>query len=374
MTQNNKKPTGLRGMSAGTSSICTVGAGSSSLKYRGFDVELLAEKATFEEVAFLVLYGKLPNLSQLKEYKNTLQQLRSLPTKLKTVLESIDKDTHPMDVLRTGVSYLGNLEPESSIAEQQDKTNRLLAIMPSILNYWYNFATFGKKINTDNNEDSIAGHFLSSLFDKPVDDLHKKVMDASLILYAEHEFNASTFAARVCASTLSDIYSCITTAIGTLRGPLHGGANEAAYKLLKQFKSVDEAKTELLKMLSNKQIIMGFGHAVYKELDPRTAVIKQFSKQLSDTVADPTLYDVSCEVERIMKEEKGMFANADFYHASAYNFMEIPTELFTPIFVCSRLVGWCAHIMEQRENNRLIRPTAEYNGVEKAVWVDLQNR
>jgi 2-methylcitrate synthase len=374
MGDNIKKPTGLRGTTAGTSSICTVGSGSSSLKYRGFDVEILAQKACFEEVVFLILYKKLPTQNELDNYKNSLIKARFLPDKLKTLLEGIHKDTNPMDVLRTGISFLGNLEPELSIDEQEQKITRMLAIAPSILNYWYNFATFGKKINIENNEDSIAGHFLATLIGEDVNPVHKKVMEASLILYAEHEFNASTFAARVCASTLSDIHSCITAAIGTLRGALHGGANEAAFEMIKNYKSTDEARIKTLQLLDNKQIIMGFGHAVYKKLDPRTAVIKKLSKMLKKDAKNPLLYDISVEIENIMQEKKNMFANADFYHASAYNFMDIPTKLFTPIFVCSRLSGWCAHIMEQRENNRIIRPTAEYNGVEKAAWIDIKDR
>ena len=353
---------GLRGQSAGETSICTVGVSGSGLTYRGYDVVDLAENTTFEEVAYLLLHKKLPNSQELKDYIEKLKSLRGLQPELRNALEGIPKTAHPMDVLRTGCSVLGNLEQEEGFLNQTDHADRMLSAFPSILNYWYQFSHHEKRIDTETNDDTIGGHFLHLLHGKKPSQLHKQVMGVSLILYAEHEFNASTFAARVCASTLSDIHSAVTSAIGTLRGPLHGGANEAASAMLSQWNDPDVAEEELLKMLAQKQLVMGFGHAVYTESDPRNEVVKQWSKKLSLEVNDKHLYDVSERVEAVMKREKNLFANADFYHASAYEFMKIPTKLFTPIFVLSRVTGWCAHIIEQRHNNRLIRPNADYIG------------
>ena len=353
---------GLRGQSAGETSICTVGVSGSGLTYRGYDVVDLAENTTFEEVAYLLLHEKLPNSEELKNYIEKLKSLRGLQPELRNALEGIPKTAHPMDVLRTGCSLLGNLEQEEGFLNQTDHADRMLSAFPSILNYWYQFSHHGKRINTETNDDTIGGHFLHLLHGKKPSQLHKQVMSVSLILYAEHEFNASTFTARVCASTLSDIHSAVTSAIGTLRGPLHGGANEAASAMLSQWNDPDVAEAELLKMLTQKQLVMGFGHAVYTESDPRNEVVKQWSKKLSLEVNDKHLYDVSERVEAVMKREKNLFANADFYHASTYEFMKIPTKLFTPIFVLSRVTGWCAHIFEQRHNNRIIRPNADYIG------------
>ena len=353
---------GLRGQSAGETSICTVGVSGAGLTYRGYDIVDLAENTTFEEVAYLLLHEKLPNSEELKNYIEKLKSLRGLQPELRNALEGIPKTAHPMDVLRTGCSLLGNLEQEEGFLNQTDHADRMLSAFPSILNYWYQFSHHGKRIDTETNDDTIGGHFLHLLHGKKPSQLHKQVMSVSLILYAEHEFNASTFAARVCASTLSDIHSAVTSAIGTLRGPLHGGANEAASAMLSQWNDPDVAEAELLKMLTQKQLVMGFGHAVYTESDPRNEVVKQWSKKLSLEVNDKHLYDVSERVEAVMKREKNLFANADFYHASAYEFMKIPTKLFTPIFVLSRVTGWCAHIFEQRHNNRIIRPNADYIG------------
>ena len=353
---------GLRGQSAGETSICTVGVTGSGLTYRGYDVVDLAKNTTFEEVAFLLLHNKLPNSQELKEYIEKLKSLRGLQPEMRSTLEGIPKTAHPMDVLRTGCSVLGNLEQEESFLNQTDHADRMLSAFPSILSYWYQFSHHGKRIDTETNDDTIGGHFLHLLHGQKASELHNQVMSISLILYAEHEFNASTFAARVCASTLSDIHSAVTSAIGTLRGPLHGGANEAASAMLSQWNNPDIAEEELLKMLSQKQLVMGFGHAVYTESDPRNEVIKEWSKKLSIEVNDKHLYDVSERVEAVMRREKNLFANADFYHASTYEFMKIPTKLFTPIFVLSRITGWCAHIFEQRENNRIIRPNADYIG------------
>ena len=364
---------GLRGQVAGETSLSTVGQ-VEGLAYRGHKIELLAEKSCFEEVAYLLLYDKLPNQKELDDYKQLLKNQRDLPDSLKLVLQKIPSSAHPMDVMRTGTSMLGNLEPEGEFSNQLNSINRMIATMPSIVTYWYKYSHEGLDIDLVNDEDSMAGHFLHILHGEKPTDLHRKVMDVSLILYAEHEFNASTFTARVCASTMSDIHSCVVAAIGSLRGPLHGGANEKAMELIENWTSKEEAKTKIIEMLGNKEKIMGFGHAVYSIRDPRNAVIKGYAKELSQLAENDTLYQVAEEVEKVMADEKKMFANADFFHAPAYFYMGIPTKLFTPIFVMSRVSGWAAHCMEQRANNRIIRPSAEYIGVESSDWVDISDR
>lgn len=353
---------GLRGQVAGKTALSTVGKSGSGLTYRGYDVKDLAEKCEFEEVAFLILKGHLPTQIELNDYKAKLQGLRGLPQALKDVLERIPADAHPMDVMRTGCSMLGNLEMETDFEQQQSVTDRMLACFPSIICYWYRFSHDNVRIDVETDDDSIGGHFLHMLRGEIPNELHVKVMHVSLILYAEHEFNASTFTARVCASTLSDMHSCITGAIGSLRGPLHGGANEAAMEMIEGFTSADHAEEEMMGKLARKEKIMGFGHAIYSESDPRNEIIKQWSEKLAADVGDTVLYPVSVRCEEVMWREKKLFCNADFFHASAYNFMQIPTKLFTPIFVMSRLTGWAAHVMEQRADNRIIRPSAEYNG------------
>lgn len=366
---------GLRGQSAGSTALCTVGKTGTGLTYRGYDITDLANNAQFEEVAHLLLRGHLPNQVELDAYKTRLVSLRGLPEPLKQALELLPASAHPMDVMRTGCSVLGNLEQELDFSEQLDATERMLALFPAVICYWYRFSHDGIRIDTqDQSEDCIGGYFLRMLTDKAPSELHKQVMHCSLILYAEHEFNASTFAARVCASTLSDIHSCITGAIGTLRGPLHGGANEAAMEMIENWLTPEEAESNTMRMLENKEKIMGFGHAIYRESDPRNALIKRWSKELSDAVGDTHLYAVSERVESVMKREKGLFCNADFFHASAYHFMDIPTKLFTPIFVMSRLTGWAAHVYEQRANNRIIRPSADYTGPDHQDWVPIEQR
>ena len=365
---------GLRGQVAGVTSLCTVGQSGTGLTYRGYDISDLAEHAQFEEIAYLLLRGKLPNRQELDAYKQKLVSLRELPYAVKSVLEHIPKDAHPMDVMRTGCSMLGNLETETDFSQQDDKIDRMLALFPAIITYWYRFAHEGVRIDTASDVDSIGGHFLELLHGKKPNELHERVMNVSLILYAEHEFNASTFTARVCASTLSDIHSCVTGAIGTLRGPLHGGANEAAMALIQKFQTPDEAEKGLLGMLERKEKIMGFGHAIYRESDPRNAIIKKWSEKLANEVGDTVLYPVSVRCEEVMWREKKLFCNADFFHASAYHFMGIPTELFTPIFVMSRVSGWTAHVKEQRENNRIIRPSADYDGPAHSEWVPIEER
>ncbi len=365
---------GLRGQIAGQTALSTVGKEGAGLTYRGYDVRELAKDCLFEEVAYLLLYGELPTAAQLDAYLQRLQGLRDLPQALKEVLERIPADAHPMDVMRTGCSMLGNLEPEHSFEEQRDITDRLLAAFPAIMCYWYRFSHDGVRIDCVTGEADLGGHFLALLHDKKPSELHRKVMNVSLILYAEHEFNASTFAGRVCASTLSDMYSCITGAIGTLRGPLHGGANEAAMEMIEKFASPEEATAGTLAMLARKDKIMGFGHAIYSVSDPRNEVIKVWSKQLADEVGDSVIFPVSVAIDNVMWEQKKLFPNADFYHASAYRFMGIPTKLFTPIFVCSRVTGWASHVFEQRANNRIIRPSAEYTGVEPRAVPALAQR
>ena len=374
MSSGTNKSTGLRGQVAGETELCTVGQTGTGLTYRGYEITDLAENAEFEEIAFLLLKGYLPNLNELSDYKLKLKILRDLPQSLKTALEEIPPGSHPMDVMRTGCSMLGCLETEMNFSEEDGKIERMLALFPSIISYWYRFSHDNVRIDTLTDDNNIGSHFLNLLHDRKPSELHSKVMNVSLILYAEHEFNASTFAARVCASTLSDIHSCITAAIGTLRGPLHGGANEAAMELIEKFKNPDEAEREILGMLQRKEKIMGFGHAVYKESDPRNNVIKKWSEKLSKEFNDETLYPVSVRCEEVMWREKKLFCNADFFHASAYHFMGVPTKLFTPIFVMSRVAGWAAHIKEQRANNRIIRPSAEYTGPETRKFVKIENR
>ncbi|NND45323.1 MAG: 2-methylcitrate synthase [Xanthomonadales bacterium] len=371
---NKNSGAGLRGQSAGQTSICTVGAEGNSLRYRGYDVVELAEQSSFNEVAYLILKGELPDQAQLDAWVAGLHGMRALPERLKEVLERIPREAHPMDVMRTGCSFLGNIEPEGSFDNQQRVADRMLSLLPAIVTYWYRYSHDGVRIDTDTGQRGIGGHFLHMLHGREPTELERRVMDVSLILYAEHEFNASTFTARVCASTLSDLHSCITAAIGSLRGPLHGGANEAAMDMLEQYSSVDEAVSDVHRKLAAKELIMGFGHAVYKKRDPRNAIIKEWSRQLAEQAGDEVLFPVSDAVERVMMEEKGMFANADFFHASAYHFMGIPTKLFTPIFVMSRVTGWAAHCFEQRANNRIIRPGADYTGPEDRSYLPIEKR
>ncbi|RFA31098.1 2-methylcitrate synthase [Alkalilimnicola ehrlichii] len=355
---------GLRGQTAGATALCTVGKAGTGLTYRGYDIRDLAEQVSFEEVAYLLLKGELPTAEALDAYRVRLAGLRDLPAALREVLERIPASAHPMDVMRTGCSFLGTLETERDFSQQEAVADRLLAIFPSIITYWYRFSHDGQRIDCTTQAESLGEHFLTCLHGKRPDPLHATVMNVSLILYAEHEFNASTFTARVCASTLSDMHSCITGAIGSLRGPLHGGANEAAMEMLERWETADQAERELLARLERKEKIMGFGHAIYREFDPRNSVIKDWAKRLADNVGDTTLYAVAERVEAVMQREKRLFANADFYHAPAYHFMGIPTKLFTPLFVMARTSGWAAHVMEQRDNNRIIRPSADYIGPE----------
>ena len=369
-----KKSGGLAGIVAGETAISSVGKEGFGLTYRGYSINDLAEHATFEEVAFLILRGHLPNPGELVACKTSLAALRGLPAPLKTVLEQLPASTHPMDVLRTGCSALGCLEPEGAERDAMHVAYRLLAAFPSMLMYWHHFARSGRRIETATDDPNMAAHFLHLLLGQPADAQRVQTLDASFILYAEHEFNASTFATRVTTSTLADFYSAICSGIGALRGPLHGGANEAAMELIQKFSSPDEAEAGLLQMLQRKALIMGFGHRVYTSCTPRSEPIKIRARKLAAVVADQKLFPIAERIEAVMRREKNLFPNLDFYSALAYHFCGIPTPMFTPIFVIARTSGWAAHILEQRTNNRLIRPTAEYTGPEPRPFVPMALR
>ena len=369
-----KKTGGLAGVTAGQTALCLVGKEGTGLMYRGYDINDLANNASFEEVAYLILRGKLPNRAELDAYIATLKMLRALPDQVKQVLEIIPADSHPMDVLRSGVSILGNLEPERDSENPNHIADRLLSSLPSMLLFWHRFHTDGQRIDVETDDDSVSGHFLNMLYGETPSELCRKTLDVTLILYAEHEFNASTFTARVITGTLSDFYSAVVGAIGALRGSLHGGANEAAMELIEKFSSPEEATEGVLDMLECKEKIMGFGHRVYTTSDPRNSIIKSKTKALSEEVGDTLFYDVSEAIEKVMWDEKKLFANVDFFTASTYSLMGIPNYLFTPIFVCSRIIGWAAHIMEQRADNKLIRPAANYIGPSLRPWVPIGER
>jgi 2-methylcitrate synthase len=373
-TTTNKKSGGLAGVVAGQTAIATVGKEGKGLTYRGYSIYDLAEKASFEEVAHLLLHEHLPTQDELDAFRMRLQQQRELPEPLKATLRSIPKNTHPMDVLRTGCSMLGCMEPEEKASSQMSVAERMLACFPSMLCYWFHASHNGTELDLHSDQTTLAGYFLEKLHNRAPESLFVDAMDASLTLYAEHEFNASTFAARVCTATLSDMYSAITAAIGTLRGPLHGGANEMAMELIEQYQDADAAEAGVLEKLRNKDKIMGFGHRVYTISDPRSEVIKGLAKRLADHVGDTVLYRVSERIEEVMWREKSLFPNLDFFSASAYHFMGVPTPLFTPIFVLARVTGWCAHVMEQRSDNKLIRPGAEYIGPENVEFIPIQSR
>ncbi|MBA2656931.1 MAG: 2-methylcitrate synthase [Tatlockia sp.] len=370
----NKSAGGLAGVIAGDSAISTVGQEGKGLTYRGYSIDDLAEHATFEEVAYLLHYGQLPTQAELESYRNKLIGLRQIPETLKKVLKLIPKNTHPMDVLRTACSMLGTVEPEENFAQEYHVADRLLALFPGLMCYWYAYHFQDKEISGKSEEQTLGGHFLALLQGRKPSKLETDMMNASLILYAEHEFNASTFAARVTAGTLSDFYSAITSAIGTLRGPLHGGANEAAMELIEKFKAPEEVEPVLMDMLASKAKIMGFGHRVYRDCDPRSDIIKAWSLKLAKSQHSLLLYQVSERIEAVMRREKNLFPNLDFYSASAYHYCGIPTAMFTPIFVMSRITGWSAHVFEQRADNRLIRPNSVYTGPEPRPYTPIAER
>jgi len=366
---------GLEGVVAGQTAISTVGKEHVGLTYRGYSINDLAEKSTFEEVAHLLLHGHLPNPGELESFRTRLITRRCLPPGLKTILEQLPAAAHPMDVLRTGCSALGAIEPETGDNDQKLVAERLLAAFPSMLLYWHHYHTCGERMSTKSAEQSLAGHFLHLLHGQPPPELQRRAMDASLILYAEHEFNASTFSARVTASTLSDFYAAVTSAIGTLRGPLHGGANEEAMRLIGRFATPEEAEPAVRAMLKGGEKIMGFGHRVYKkQLDPRSPIIQRWAQRLAEAGGDTALYRVSERIDQLVREEKGLYPNLDFYSATAYHLCGIPTPMFTPVFVFARIAGWSAHIIEQRAGNRIFRPVADYTGPEPMAYVPIEER
>lgn len=369
-----EKSLGLAGVIVGDTEISTVGKEGIGLTYRGYAIEALADKASFEEVAYLLLYGELPTKTELLNYEKKLILAQDLPEKIKKLCELLPINTHPMDVLRTTCSLLGCLEPETQDYTARDIINRLMPFCVSVLLYWYFLKTKDIRIPIVSQEPNLARHFLHLFLRGENKEQFSKALTASLILYAEHEYNASTFAARVCTSTLADVYSAIVAGIGTLRGPLHGGANEAAMTLINQFKDVENAESGLRKLLEDKALIMGFGHRVYKKADPRSAIAKAWAKALSLQHPEEYKFQVAERIEKIMWEEKHLFPNLDFYSALVYHYMGIPTEFFTPLFVIARLSGWGAHIVEQRSNNHLIRPLANYIGSEPRSYVPQESR